>query len=253
MYTVDTMHLGQLKQMVRYTTTKEFKSHIENNFSSLTNIRTCIVANTTLHELAYPFADVELETYNNKYNTQYTKHQIAQFHAYKVDLILRKDNADKALTKINNDYLTPGLLAARNGYLPVMARMMLSNPTDWAPMIFCLAHEHKQTLINSFLEYTNNHRPLYIPEDLRVKLTQNQFDYLNQWAISARYQSESKLSKDQSDSWSQLNREQIKYLCECYLSIDIRKQYDQNPDHPVAKAALKVASDPLQIFMRDDC
>lgn len=220
-----------LKQTVRHTTTKEFQSHIEKNLFSLTNSRSQIEANTTLHELAYPFTDAELEMYNVKHKTQYTKQQIAQFHAYKVDLVLRQDNAHKALIKINNNYLTPGLLAAENGYLPVMARMMLSNPSDWALMIFNLAPEHKQTLIKSFLNYTQSPTRLELPEDLKVTLTEKQFNHLEQWA--------SKPFEDQPDSWAQLNREQTKYLFECYLALDIRKQYEANPNHPIAKAALK--------------
>lgn len=223
-----------LSEMTRFSSTKEFKECLEKKSFILNAIRTSLHANTALHEMAYPFTDSELEFYNKKHNTSCNKHDIARIHAYNIDLFLRKNSRADTLLKTNRDHLTSGVLAAEAGYLPAMARIMLSNPPDWALMISYLPVEHKKLLIKIFLEHPSNPK-IAIPQDLQVDLTQKQMLLLRAWAQNA------------TPSWPHLDREQTKYLFECFLAFDIYKQYQENPNNTKVKKILNSNNTPPNV------
>jgi hypothetical protein len=218
--------IDELTRMVRQSNAKEFKQDLTEDSYLYSILRTRENGNNAMHEAAYPFSVVDLEAYNIKFKRAYTLHQMARFHAYKVDLLLRDAGTTQLQNETNKQGLTPGVMAARNGYLPAMARIMLSNPHDWAIMIAELASVHKKTVLDSFLNYNTNPKILGIPEDLRVKLPESKLVALTKWAINISHQATPKNCLERpAFSWAQLDREQTKHIFECYLAVDILKQH----------------------------
>lgn len=210
-----------LTGLVRYSSVKEFQEHFSSRIFDLFSEKD----NTMMHDLAHSFTDAELRFYNEKYKTSFNVHDIARKHAMKVDLLLRNDQYKSLLNTPNKDGITPAILAAQNGYLPVVARFMLSNPANWRMMMAYLPVTCKEHLVSSFLKYIENPQ-IGIPYDLRITLTENQLSHLKTWAQQV------------NRAWPHLDQDQTKYLFECYLATDIEQQYRENPKHPLAQAVI---------------
>lgn len=228
-----------LHYLARYGKATEFAQALEKSseadlFKKLPN------GNTILHEVAYPYFSNENPQDAQVINKELTNEQLhhaARKHAFIADLILRK-GANKLLNEVNLKNQTASYLAAKTGYLPVLGRLMLSNPCDSGPVISLISSINMGIIIDSFLHIVNLKNnpniPVYptMPTDLHIELSSNQWLALEEWARKA------KSAFPQLPNLSELDIQARNYLFESYLLGDILSQYRANPTHPLAKAYL---------------
>jgi hypothetical protein len=228
-----------LAHLARYGKMAEFKKALESLpaqalFEALPN------GNTPLHEVSYPFHSGENFTDASIVTKDLTDQQvirIGRLHAFKADLLLRK-GGNALLSQLNSKKQTPGLLAAQTGYLPVLGRIALSGPCDWPMVAHHLSPENVKVLLESFLlmmEIKNSPqfpKHLYpsIPTDLHIQLSDNQLTNLQNKAVV----------EDNSEILKQITVQELQYLFESYLALDIRADYLAHPEHPTVKAYFNI-------------
>jgi hypothetical protein len=228
-----------LAHLARYGKIAEFKKALESLpaqalFEALPN------GNTPLHEVSYPLHSVENATdatILKKDLTNEQVHRIARLHAYKADLLLRK-GGNALLSQLNLKKQTPGLLAAQTGYLPVLGRIVLSGPCDLPMIAHYLSRENVKVLIEAFLimmDIKNSpqfpkHLHPSIPADLHIHLSNNQLTSLQNKAVV----------EDASKILKQITVQELQYLFESYLALDIRADYLAHPEHPTVKAYFNI-------------
>ena len=229
LYSMDNPFIPQdnLAKAARFGTTKEFKDLLDKlpfesgSTESVKNALLAIAQPITYYEL--PF-DANIP-------------QNARQHAYKADLLLSKYGSQ--LFQKNPTGQIPALLAAKvaaqKDYLPVLARIMLSIPSD-SPFfrVSRISRDSTDTLINYFLEMMSI-KHLYPPirTDLHVDLSQMELTNMYEWAEKAKIE---RLLLPQNLVLKQLSLKQLKGLLEAFLTYDILQEYCAHPEHPTVKA-----------------
>lgn len=183
-----------------------------------------------LHVVAYPFTYQESREYAIAHNANYCfEHDMAREHAYRADLLLKVCDTKSLFTK-NSEGKTPAVLAAETGYLPVLARIMLSSPGNWQSVVSHISADNSDTLISSFLEMMSvKHLYPGIRTDLHSKLSQKELIALYKWAQKAQIE---RLALPKNKVLKKLSLDQIQCLCEYYLMYDIHQQYQKHRWHP---------------------
>lgn len=220
-------------KIARYGTVKEFKEMLDQLSPEQTcNIRLACKSNL-LHALAFPLSPNELYEYNITREKIHYYLDLARIHAIKADILLRK--CGSILFEKNNDGDTPATLAASTGWLPVLARIMLSHPSDWPFFVYKLKSANTLRLTTDFLEMMRV-RHLYptISHDLHTELPLKETVALYEWA--EKTQEELQAKKGTQCHLAQLSPKQLAYLFEGYLTYDIYQQYHEYPDHETVKA-----------------
>ncbi|CAN5165163.1 hypothetical protein BH09DEP1_BH09DEP1_2060 [soil metagenome] len=220
-------------QIARYGNTQDFKDML----NSLPSPSSAESLKSALHALAHPFTYTEQQNYTLLHKTYCTTQQIARQHAFKADLLLRKYGPELLFQKNSNGQTSASLaaeLAAKNDYLPVLARIMLSVPADSPFKVRLISHESTDTLINYFFEMISiKHLYPTILADLSVNLPQKELIKLYEWAEKAKIE---RLLIPKNLVLKQLTRKQLNGLFEYYLAYDIQQQYQANRGHPQVEA-----------------
>lgn len=221
-----------LHQLARYFPTNTLAA-VLNNTKEINLLEKLPNGNTPLHEVAYPFySETESDDWRViKSIAPNSEHEIARRHAFKADLLLKAGDPTALLATLNSKKESATMLAAKKGYLPVLARLMFSNPTDWSSVIYEIPTTQIKILIDSVTHMMslrdNCKYKFFIREDLRVELSDQQLVAIRSWANNAQ---------PEKNPLAQLDFKSLKYVFECYLTLDIYNQYVQNRNHPHVQA-----------------
>lgn len=222
-----------LHQLARYYPTDTLAAFL-NYAKNIDLIEKLPNGNTPLHEVSYPFySDPENDDQRVIKSLMPNKeHEIARRHAFKADLLLKAGDPTILLATLNSKKESATMVAAKKGYLPVLARLMLSNPTDWPSVIYEIPATQVKTLIDSVTNMMwlreNYKHILLLRQDLHVELSDQQLLNLRSWASNNAHPEKNPLA--------QLDFKSLKYVFECYLTLDIYNQFLQNRNHPRAHA-----------------